>query len=152
VHTPRGLAVQTPAAREAVRTALAATQQRLAQAGITPNATLGSIQYEMRNGERVPIPGGDGLAGMWSVITTDLTPRGYSPIVAGNSYIQVVGWSAAGAVQPRAVLTYSQHEDPNAPHGGDLTRVYSKGELVALPFTEQEIQKDPQLKVLRLRQ
>jgi acyl-homoserine-lactone acylase len=152
VHTPRGLAIQSPAAREAVRTALAAAQQRLAQAGIAPNATLGSIQYELRNGERVPIPGGDGLAGMWSVITTDLTPKGYSPIVAGNSYIQVVGWSAAGVVQPRAVLTYSQHEDPNAPHGGDLTRVYAKGELVSLPFTEAEILKDPQLKLLRVRQ
>lgn len=152
VRTPRGIALVAPAARDVVRRALAQAQQRLAQAGIAPNATLGAIQYELRNGERVPIPGGDGIAGMWSVISADLTPRGYTPIVAGNSYIQIVGWSADGAVQPRGVLTYSQHEDPNAPHGGDLTRVYARGELVSLPFTEREILADPKLKVLRLRQ
>lgn len=152
VKTARGLAVTTPAAQDLVRRAIEQPQQRLAQAKIAPDATLGSIQYEERNGERIPIPGGDGLGGMWSVISAELTPNGYSPILAGNSYIQVVGWSADGRVQPRGVLTYSQHEDPNAPHGGDLTREYSKRTLVPLPFTEREILSDPQLKVLRIRQ
>jgi acyl-homoserine-lactone acylase len=100
----------------------------------------------------VPVPGGDGQAGMWSVISTELSPRGYTPIMHGNSYIQVVGWSDDGRVQPRGVLTYSQHEDPDAPHGGDLTRVYSKGQLITLPFTEREILADPELRVLRIRQ
>ncbi len=152
VHTPRGIAVNEPAVREGIRRALAQAQQRLSQAGVAPDATLGSIQFDLRNGERIPVPGGDGIAGMWSVISTELKPGGYTPILAGNSYIQIVGWKADGTVDPRGILTYSQHEDPNAEHGGDLTRLYAKGEMVKLPFTEKEIAADKQLKVLRVRQ
>jgi len=151
-HTPRGLAIENPAVKEGMRRALAQAQQRLMQAGVAPDAMLGAAQYEMRNGERVPIPGGDGLAGMWSVISAELKPGGYSPIIAGNSYIQIIGWKADGTVDPRGILTYSQHEDPNTEHGGDLTRVYAKGEMIKLPFSEAEIAADKQLKVLRLKQ
>jgi acyl-homoserine-lactone acylase len=151
-HTPRGLATDNPAVKEGLRRALAQAHQRLAQAGVAPDATLGSVQYEVRNGERIPIPGGNGGTGMWSVITTDLSPKGYAPIIHGNSYIQVVGWTADGAVHPRGILTYSQHEDPNATHGGDLTRLYSKGEMIRLPFTEADILADKNLRVVRLKQ
>jgi len=151
-HTPRGLATDNPAVKEGLRRALAQAQQRLAQAGVAPDATLGSVQYEMRNNERIPIPGGAGGTGMWSVITTELKPGGYSPIIHGNSYIQVVGWKADGTVDPRGILTYSQHEDPNTEHGGDLTRLYSKGEMIKLPFTEADIVADKQLRVVRVKQ
>lgn len=151
-YTPRGLATDNPAVKEGLRRALAQAQQRLAQAGVAPDATLGSVQYEMRNGERIPIPGGSGGTGMWSVITAELTPGGYSPIIHGNSYIQVVGWTADGTVDPRGILTYSQHEDPNAEHGGDLTRLYSKGEMIRLPFSEADILADKKLRVVRVKQ
>ncbi len=152
VHTPRGIAADVPAVRDGVRRALAQAQQRLTQAGVAPDATLGSIQYDMRNGERVPIPGGEGFSGTWSVIITELKPGGYTPIIAGNSYIQIVGWKADGTVDPRGILTYSQNEDPNAEHGGDLTRLYSKGDLVKLPFSEKEIAADKKLTVVRVRE
>jgi acyl-homoserine-lactone acylase len=152
VHTPRDIAVGVPAVQEGVRRALAQAQQQLVKNGVAPDATLGSIQYDLRNGERIPIPGGDGTTGMWSVISSELTPRGYTPILQGNSYMQIVGWTKEGRVEPRGILSYSQHEDPNAPHGGDLTRLYSKGQMIALPFTEKEIVADAQLRVLRLRQ
>lgn len=151
-HTPRGLATDNPTVKEGLRRALAQAQQRLAQAGVAPDATLGSVQYEMRQGERIPIPGGAGGTGMWSVITTELKPGGYSPIIHGNSYIQVVGWKADGTVDPRGILTYSQHEDPNTEHGGDLTRLYSKGEMIRLPFAEADIVADRNLRVVRLKQ
>jgi hypothetical protein len=56
-------------------------------------AELGSIQFEARNDERIPIPGGDSGAGMWSVITAQFQQDqgAYSPITHGNSYIQVIG-------------------------------------------------------------
>lgn len=151
-NTPRGLATDNPTVKEGLRRALAQAQQRLAQAGVAPDATLGSVQYEVRKGERVPIPGGAGGTGMWSVITTELKPGGYSPIIHGNSYIQVVGWKADGTVDPRGILTYSQHEDPNTEHGGDLTRLYSKGEMIRLPFSEADIIADKNLRVVRLKQ
>jgi acyl-homoserine-lactone acylase len=151
-NTPRGLAVEQPGVREAARRALARAVQLLRQANVAPDATLGSIQYDMRGNERIPIPGGQGGTGMWSVITTDLTPKGYTPIIHGNSYIQIVGWSAEGAVEARGIVTYSQSDDPDSPHFGDLTRLYSKGQMIRLPFTEAEIAADPGLRSVRLRQ
>lgn len=150
--TPRGIAVDQPGVREGVRRALAQAQQRLAQFNIAPDATRGTVQYDIRGGERVPIPGGDGLNGMWSVISSELKPNGYTPIVAGNSYIQVVGWTKDGRVDPRGILTYSQSEDPASPHSGDLTRLYSQGRMIALPFHEKDIVADKNLKTLRIRE
>jgi acyl-homoserine-lactone acylase len=151
-NTPRGLAVEQPGVREGLRRALALAQKRLVQFNVPLDAPLGSIQYDMRGGERIPIPGGAGGTGMWSVITTELTPTGYTPIIHGNSYIQVVGWTAGGAVEARGILTYSQSDDPASPYSGDLTRQYSKGGLVPLPFYERDILADKNLRTLRLRQ
>ncbi len=151
-NTPRGLAVEQPGVREGLRRALAQTQQRLAQFGVALDATLGSIQYENRNGERIAIPGGDGATGMWSVISSELLKDGYSPILAGNSYIQVVGWNADGTVDPRGILTYSQSDNPASPHYADQTRLYSRGQWLHLPFHEKDIVADKNLRTLLLRQ
>ncbi len=75
---------------------------------------------------------------------------GYTPVVHGNSYIQVVGWDEQGRVDPRAILTYSQSEDPASPHYADQTRLYARGEWLRLPFTEEEIAADPDLQTLVL--
>jgi acyl-homoserine-lactone acylase len=151
-NTPRGLAVEQPAVREGLRRALAQAQQRLSQFGIAADATLGSIQFEDRNGEHIPIPGGDGATGMWSVITTELKKDGYTPIITGNSYIQVIGWNADGTIDARGILTYSQSEDPASPHSADFTKLYSAGQWATLPFYEKDIAADKNLKTLRLRQ
>ena len=89
---------------------------------------------------------------MWSVISSELKPNGYTPILAGNSYIQVIGWTKEGRVDPRGILTYSQSDDPASPHYADLTRLYSKGEMVKLPFYEKDIRGDKNLKTLRIRE
>lgn len=152
VRTPRGLAVDQPPVREGLRRALATAQRRLEEFKVPLDATLGSIQYDMRGGERVPVPGGDGFTGMWSVITSELKPAGYSPIIHGNSYVQVVGWTAEGEVEARGILTYSQSDNPASPFSGDQTRLYSAGKMIRLPFLEREIVADPNLRTVRLRQ
>lgn len=152
VNTPRGIAVDQPPVREAMRRALAQTQQRFEQAGIALDATLGSVQYVEHDGARIPIPGGDGGTGMWSVISAQLRPQGYTPILAGNSYIQVVGWTADGKVDPRGILTYSQSDDPASPHSADQTRLYAEGQFIRLPFHEAEILADKNLITLRIRE
>ena len=138
--------------REGLRRALALAQQRLTQFNVPLDATLGSIQYDTRGTERIPIPGGEGFTGMWSVITTELKPTGYTPIIHGNSYIQDVGWIAAGDLDARGILTYSQSDDPASPHAGDLTRLYAKNQMVRLPFHERVILADKNLRSFRLRQ
>lgn len=151
-RTPRGLAVNQPAVRDGARRALAAVQQQFAQLGIAPDAPLGSLQFMPFGNERIPIPGGDGLTGMWSVISAELKPAGYTPILAGNSFVQVVGWTKDGALDARGILTYSQSDNPDSPHSSDMTRLYARGEWVRLPFTDAEIRADRNLRTMRLRQ
>ncbi len=152
VNTPRGIATDNPAVRDAVRGALAAAQQRLLDAGIPLDAPWGEVQFAERNGARIPVPGGPGRHGMFSYINTDFTEgKGYTPIVHGNSYIQVVTWDDDGTPDARGILTYSQSPEADSPHYYDQTELYARGEWLQLPFTEEEILADPNLRTLTLK-
>jgi len=151
VNTPRGIALDKPAVRKAVRLALAEGQTVLEDAGIALDARWGDIQYALRHEEKIEIPGGQGWAGMFSVIIANLNKdRGYNPILHGNSYIQVISWDASGQVRPSGMLTYSQSQEPESPHYADLTELYSEGRWVEFPFTEEQILADPKLQTLEL--
>jgi acyl-homoserine-lactone acylase len=151
VHTPRGLAVDEPAVHAALLKALAQAVVTLDAAHVPLDAPLGEIQFKEINGERIPIPGGEGWAGMWSMIIAELEiDSGYTPIIHGNSYVQVISWDEEGNVDPRAILTYSQSPEPDAAHSSDMTLLYAKGGWVDLPFTESEIAADPELETLLL--
>jgi acyl-homoserine-lactone acylase len=152
VNTPRGIATDNPVVRDAVREALAAAQQRLIDAGIELDMTWGDVQFAERNGTRIPVPGGPGRHGMFSYINTDFTNgKGYTPIVHGNSYIQVVTWDDDGVPDARGILTYSQSPEADSPHYYDQTELYARGEWLQLPFTDEEILADPNLRALTLR-
>ena len=152
VNTPRGIAIDNPAVRAAVREALAAAQKRLLEAGIDPEAPWGDVQFAERNGSRIPVPGGPGHHGMFSYINTGFTEgKGYTPIVHGNSYIQVVTWNEDGTPDARGILTYSQSPEADSTHYYDQTELYARGEWLQLPFTEEEILADPNLRTLALR-
>jgi acyl-homoserine-lactone acylase len=154
VNTPRQLATGNPEVREALLQALAHSQTFWQRQDIALDAELGSLQFEPRNDERIPIPGGDGGAGMWSVITSQYNAeqQAYTPILHGNSYMQVVSWGQDGRVDPRAILSYSQSEDPRSPHFADQTRLYSQSQWLELPFHEEDILADPNLRSLRLQE
>lgn len=153
VRTPRGLNTGDDQVRSRLLASLGQAVQRLDQHGIALDARLGDIQYTLDGDERIAVPGGQGWAGMWSVIIAGLQEEaGYTPILHGNSYIQVVGWDEQGRVDPRAILTYSQSDNPASPHYADQTRLYAQGEWLRLPFTEEEIAADPDLQTLVLRE
>ncbi|MDE0269852.1 MAG: penicillin acylase family protein, partial [Gammaproteobacteria bacterium] len=75
---------------------------------------------------------------------------GYTPIIHGNSYMQVISWDEAGNLDPRAMLTYSQSPEPESPHYSDLTEIHAQGVWIRLPFTDAEIEADPNLRILNL--
>ncbi len=153
VHTPRGLNSGDDEVRAALVQALLDGQQQLRNAGVALDARLGDIQFEIRNGEHIPIPGGEGWAGMWSMIVSQLQPEvGYTPIVHGNSYIQVVNWDEGDRVRARAILTYSQSDNPASPYYADQTRLYSRGEWIDLPFYEEDIVADPGYVLINLQE
>ena len=98
------------------------------------------------------MPGGEGWAGMWSMIIAELASgEGYSHIRHGNSYMQIISWDEEGRLEPRGIVTYSQSPEPDSPHYADMTRLYARGEWVKLPFEETEINADPNLETLVLR-
>ena len=153
VNTPRGINLKDATVQQAVADALRTAITTLAEANIPLDAKLGDIQYAPRNGRNIPVPGGDGAAGMFSMIITKLNgDKGYTPIVHGNSYIQVISWDAAGDLDPRAMLTYSQSPEPDSPHYSDLTEIHAQGGWIRLPFTDAEIEADPNLRTLHLTQ
>lgn len=153
VNTPRDIALDSPDVRAALISALAAAQKKLTDADIALDARWGDVQFAERNGERIGIPGAVGHHGSFSYIVTGFSEdKGYTPIVHGNSYIQVVGWDEAGNLDARGILTYSQSPEPDSPHYSDLTSLYSGNEMIKFPFTEQEIQADPALKTVTLQE
>jgi acyl-homoserine-lactone acylase len=151
VNTPRGVAVERDDVRNHVRMSLAESVQTLSEAGIPLDAAWGEIHYQMHDGEKIGIPGGSGGSGMFSNMFAQLRAgQGYTPMVAGNSWIQVVTWDDDGRLDAHGILTYSQSQEPDSPHYADQTRLYSRGEWINLPFTESEIAVDPNLEVVEL--
>lgn len=152
VRTPRQIKIDDAKVRQAVMTALAAATQKLKDAQIPLDAPWGEVQYTERNGEKIGIPGGAHATGMFSVMAARLAPgKGYTPIITGNSWMQVVTWTDAGEVDARGILSYSQSEEEDSPFVADQTKLYSKSQWLKLPFTEGEIAADKELRVLELK-
>ena len=151
VNTPRNIAVDDPDVKQALHAALAQAQKKFTEAGISLDARWGDLQFAERNGRQIPVPGAPGTHGMFSYIISRLSgSKGYTPIIAGNSYIQVISWDKAGEMDARGILTYSQSPEADSPHYSDLTELYARGEWIDFPFTEEEILADPKLTTIRL--
>ena len=142
VNTPSGLTIENEETRALIIAALESGVTSLQKAGIPLDAPWGDVQFAMRNGEKIGIPGGAGGQGLFSVITARFNAEngGYNPIIHGNSYIQTVTWNEDGTPDADAILTYSQSPEPDSSYYSDLTKVYSQSNWVDLPFTEDQIQ------------
>ncbi|MCM2311944.1 MAG: penicillin acylase family protein [Steroidobacteraceae bacterium] len=152
VNTPRGVNVGNADVVKRIMGELAYTVKFFADNGIPLNRPWGAVQFDVRNGTAIPIHGGSGTSGVYNAITTSTNPVpgvGYTPILAGSSYIQAVTFSPSGP-DARAIVTYSQSTDPANPHYADMTRLFSDYGWVKLPFAEGDIRRDPNLTSLRL--
>lgn len=140
VGTPRQLKVADAKVRKAVMLGLATATKKLNDAQIPLDAPWGEVQYAERNGEKIGIPGGSHASGMFSVMGAKLQPgKGYTPIIGGNSWMQVVTWTDAGEVDARGILSYSQSEEPESEFVSDQTKIYSASQWLKLPFAEAAI-------------
>ena len=153
VNTPRGLNSASAAVATRVMSELGATVKYFSDNGIPLDRPWGQIHFDTRNGERIPVHGGSGVSGVYNAITAStLVPNaGNTPILGGSSYIQSVTFTPSGP-EARAVVTYSQSTDPANPNYADQTRLFSNYGWVTLPFAEGDIRRDPNLKVLKLRE
>ena len=124
----------------------------LRTAGLAPDAKLRDGQAVTRNGERIPIHGGQGFLGVLNVMTPVWDPaRGNVEVQHGSSYIQVVGFRGRACPDSSTVLTYSQSANPNSPYFSDQTKLYSRGEWVKERFCEADILRSPALRIVVLR-
>ncbi len=145
ITTPRDPAVTTPAVAAAMLKALADSVVVLNTAGVSLTANLGSVQYVTRNGVKIPFDGGDEFEGIFNRMTPPgLTAGGYTSLVSGSSYIQIVSFEPNGA-NARGILTYSQSTNSASPYFADQTQQLSTGKFVKLPYSDAEIAADPKL-------
>lgn len=164
IWTPTTL-TEEPVAIEALATAVF----RLNEAGVPIDAPLGEIQYRIRDGERIPTLGGNYIEGVIAVATysggnstllprpaqaevihdrTGLTEEGYY-VNNGNSWILALSYGDDGP-EARAILTYSESENPESPHFADQSHLYAETQLRPVLFTEAQIASDPELEILHL--
>ncbi len=149
VHTPNTLDTTAPAFTKALADAVA----ELRAAAIPLDAPLGKHQFVVRDGRRIPVPGGTESLGVWNKVEPVWNPAdgGYTEVTTGSSYIQAVGFDDGRCPVARTVLTYSQSSNPNSPHYGDETRLFSAGRWVTSRFCEKDILSSPALRVVRVR-
>lgn len=139
VHTPRDLNVSDSTVSAALKQALADAVQVLADNNIALNKPWGEVQFEERDGERIPMHGGSS-AMLFSAIRSDLVPdEGYSDISHGNSYMQTVTWDDSDCPDAFALLSYSQSADPASPYYADQTRRYAAKDWLDAPYCADDI-------------
>jgi acyl-homoserine-lactone acylase len=168
VDTPAGLA-PAPAggAPDPVLVNLARAVQSLEAAGFGVHATLGEVQFALRDGERIPIHGGNALDGTtnivgWSTGASILDPTlletehetlvpgsslarvggetGY-PINNGTSFLMALSFTDDGP-QARVFLTYGESEDRSEDAYTEATDAFSAKEWRDVAFTDAEIEAD----------
>jgi len=166
--TPNTLVMAPTEGAGPVLDALARAVVRLGEAGVAVDAALGDVQFQLKGGVRLPVPGGREIEGAIAIsdhstggddtllprpprgdvinATTDLTVDGYQ-INRGNSYILAVQF-VDGAPQARSVMTYSQSQDEgSASYDDQSADVYANGTLRDVAFTDEQIAADPNLVV-----
>lgn len=150
VHTPSGLQTAGPTA-DKLRLALGQAVDLLEGAKIPLDAPWGQVQVAIRGELKIPVHGGEGTDGVLNAQQSKLVPGlGYVPF-HGSSYIQVVTFDAKGPVTD-AILTYDQATDPKSPHYADQTLLHAKKGWVRLPFHRADINSDPEISRISLRE
>ncbi|MGW4171268.1 penicillin acylase family protein [Streptomyces chartreusis] len=150
VRTPNTLNTGAPG----FATALADAVAELRAAGIALDSRLGEHQVVVRNGQRIPVPGGTEGMGVWNKIEPvwDQARGGYTEVTTGSSHIQAVGWDGSRCPVARTLLTYSQSSNPNSAHFSDQTRLFSGEKWVTARFCEKDILASPELRVMSVRE
>jgi acyl-homoserine-lactone acylase len=157
VHTPRGLNVANPE----IAGALADAVTYMTERNVPLNSTWRTNQYVVKNGQKIPIPGGPGGHGVFNVISaienrTAPGPEGegtgiYGDIRHGSSFIQAASLTGAKCPPVKTILTYSQAAtNEKSKHFADQTRLFSKGKWVNDRFCPKQQKRSPGLKVKRL--
>jgi len=140
LNTPSGIDLEISSNQTLVLDAMVQALANLEANGVDPDAPWSEVQFLERNGENVPIHGGDGGMGVYGAISAGLSQGGYVNPRSGNSYIQAVTWDESECPIADVILVPSQSTDPDSPYFADQTKLYSDKRWVRFPFCEEDIE------------
>lgn len=149
IHTPSGLNTS----KAAVPKALSDAVTELTGHGIPVDAKWGNHQYVIKNGQKIPIPGGSGGQGMFNVISSGFNSStgDYDSINHGSSFIINASMTGDKCPDVKTILTYSQAEtNVESPHYSDQTELFSNSEWVTDRFCRDQQEQSPDLEVTEL--
>ena len=103
------------------------------------------MQSRDRNGAKIPIPGCD--TGCFNAIyaadgqggSLDADP--YGEVYDRSSLVMTTELTAHGPVS-QSIVTYSQATNPKPPWFANMTKLYSEGGWVSLPYTAAQLAHD----------
>ena len=148
VYTPNTLNTSLQASKEALATAVSSMEAR----GIPLHASVGEVQRAPQAGG-APMPGcleGDGcFAALASSFATPTSKQ--AEAFDGNSIVMFTELQPGHEPVSKALLTYSQSEDPTSPYYEDQTQRFSKNEWITLPWTPAEVAEDAIAPTLQLK-
>ncbi len=140
ITTPSGLNTANPL----VERAFADAVQDLRSSGIPLNAQLGTYQYVVRRGKRIPLGGGPGDPyGVFDAINNSwVAGKGYPGVPDGSSFIAVMGFQRHGCpVRQWTFVTYGESENPDSIHNSDYTKAFSRGQWAVEPFCAAQVRR-----------
>ncbi len=165
LETPSGLAPAPAGAPDPVLVNLARAVQALEVAGFEPDATLGEVQFTIRNGVRVPVHGGTGVDGTTNVVASSALPGTIldpalterkteqlvaksalyrmdgetgTPVTFGTSFLMALDFTKDGP-RARAFLVYGETEDPENSGFTSATEAFSAKKWRDIEFTESDV-------------
>ena len=148
VYTPNTLNTSLQASKEA----LAAAVSSMGARGIPLDASFGEVQRAPQPGH-APMPGcaegGGCYAANGSSFPTPTSTQ--TEVTGGTSLVMFTELQAGHEPLSKALLAYSQSEDPTSPYYEDQTQRLSKNEWITLPWTPASVAEDAIAPTLHLK-
>jgi acyl-homoserine-lactone acylase len=139
VYTPNALNTSLQASKEALATAVSSMEAR----GIPLDASTGEVQHAPQAGA-APLPGcsdgGECFAAIGGTFPTPISKQ--TEVTGGTSIVMFTELLAGHEPLAKALLAYSQSEDPTSPYYEDQTQRLSKDEWITLPWTAASVAED----------
>jgi acyl-homoserine-lactone acylase len=139
VYTPNTLNTSLPASKEALAAAVSSMQAR----GIPLDADTGEVQRAPQSGA-APLPGcgdaGECFAAIGGSFPTPTAKQ--EEVTGGTSIVMFTELQRGHEPISKALLAYSQSEDPTSPYYEDQTQRLSKNEWITLPWTPASVAED----------
>ncbi|WP_432839136.1 penicillin acylase family protein [Dactylosporangium sp. CA-092794] len=158
-RTPRG----APSSPSELLAGLARAILRLRAVGLPLNVQMQQVQYTVKNGQKIPVPGSTeniGIANMAQYEPlpgsslepfmdpgtfapgSDLTDKGYV-VNYGTSFLLTLAYTSSGP-SAKCILTFSESADSSSSHFADQTQLYSQKKLRDCRYSDAAISADTQ--------